>query len=84
MKKMISRLLFLSLLIGVIAVSVLPAQSKEQSAFTPCPFPPCLAPCAFPPEPEGICKSPDGSTQITSFTCCCCGGGGFGSSFRRF
>ena len=40
----------------------------------PCPWPPCMAPCAWPGEPEVLCKPPTGKPVVTSFACCCCGG----------
>jgi hypothetical protein len=53
-------------------------QSEEMSAkktdWLACPWPPCMMPCAYPPEPEVLCKY-KGKVVETSFACCCCGGG---------
>lgn len=42
--------------------------------WTACPWPPCMAPCAYPPEPQVVCKPRNGPAFVTSFACCCCGG----------
>jgi hypothetical protein len=39
-----------------------------------CPWPPCMAPCAYPPEPQVVCKPRQGAPVVTSWACCCCGG----------
>ncbi len=50
--------------------------------FTPCPTPPCMAPCVYGAPPEVLCQSADGSTAATTYFCCCCGGGGGSNSFK--
>ena len=76
MKKMTSRLALLALLAGLVTMSGASGPTAAADGFQDCPFPPCMAPCAFPPAPEVVCKDGKGNKFITSFTCCCCGGGG--------
>jgi hypothetical protein len=49
-------------------------QGSAKTSWTACPWPPCMMPCAYPPEPEVLCKYKN-ELVVTSFACCCCGGG---------
>lgn len=85
-----TRMLFGSVLtvavVGVIAMSTLTLfyvpqavdlnaeGSSEKTSWIACPWPPCMMPCAYPPQPEVLCKYKNEVVE-TSFACCCCGGG---------
>jgi hypothetical protein len=45
-----------------------------KSPWIACPWPPCMMPCLYPPEPEVLCKVGN-QVVVTSFACCCCGSG---------
>lgn len=78
MRKKVLRAAISLLLLSVVVAGGLTLEAKPDKGkgqFLKCPFPPCLAPCAFPPEPEVLCKTSDGVFE-TSFACCCCGSGG--------
>ena len=78
MSKRALHVAFLLILMSVVVAGGLTLEAKPDKGkgrFLPCPFPPCLAPCAFPPQPEVLCKTDDGVIE-TSFACCCCGSAG--------
>lgn len=85
MRSSTTRLLVCVVLVGAFAAGsialVAGPDNPRRGGFKSCPVPPCLAPCAFPPEPEVQCKVDGGEVVTTSFACCCCGGGG---NFFRF
>jgi hypothetical protein len=77
MSKRALRITLSLLLLSVVVAGglTLEAKADKGKGFLPCPFPPCMAPCAFPPQPEVLCKTADGLVR-TSFACCCCGSAG--------
>jgi hypothetical protein len=79
MFRRVSHIVLVAFLIGVISMAGMTLLAKpEKGGFKPCPYPPCMAPCALGAEPDVLCKTPDGSVVRTTFACCCCGGGGGG------
>jgi hypothetical protein len=66
--------------IGALALMGGPAEAKGKK--TPCPWPPCMAPCVFGVEPTVRCFSPGGPPVETTFACCCCGGGSRGTRYQ--
>jgi hypothetical protein len=75
---MVFRVSAVALLVGVICIagSTLLAKPGTGGGWTPCPWPPCMAPCVLGAEPDVLCKIDGGKVVKTSWTCCCCGGGG--------
>jgi len=94
MRKSIAMVGILVVLVGVVSVSAATLMARPvpgpgggggpgAQGFTPCPWPPCMAPCVYPAPPQVLCKSPDGTVTRTTFACCCCGGSDNSYKFRR-
>lgn len=81
MKTLLARITFLAVLIAAAVLAGL-APAITADGFQSCPSPPCMAPCAHPPQPQVECRSAEGEPFVTSFACCCCGGGGSSNEFR--
>ena len=83
MKIQLARIAFLAALAATAAVAVLAPAAMASDGFQPCPYPPCLAPCQFPPPPQVLCRTGVAREPfVTSFTCCCCGGGGGSNEYQ--